>query len=263
MNAISTGLWSTLRASALLLSAVVSAPCMAGDEADSNMDSAAYQLIQLLNQNEALSSEISGLRGQIEELLEGADRSRESQRKIATDFDARIRKIETKPEVDTTEDKAKIAELENRLQQLEEALAAMHEVVTSATQAPVAKSASETIYESALEKYQAGNYEAAILDLRVFLQLYGDDPASPGARYWLAEALLRQGEYESAIETGEILLDGSPDSEKAPDTMFLLGKAHLEMGDATAARGAWENLVATHPDSSPANKARRLLEQLP
>ena len=70
MNAISTGLWSTLRASALLLSAVVSARCMAGDESDSNMDSAAYQLIQLLNQNEALSSEISGLRGQIEELLE-------------------------------------------------------------------------------------------------------------------------------------------------------------------------------------------------
>lgn len=247
----------------VLLASVIAFPCAANDENQAAMDNVAYQLIQLLNHNEELRSEMAGLRGQVEELAAGAQSARESQLKIATDLDARLRKMETRPDVDTSEDKAKIVELENRLRQLEEALAAMHDLVVSAAQAPAAKSASETIYESALEKYQAGDYSAAILELKAFLQLYGDDPMSPGARYWLAEALLRQGEYQSAIEAAETLLYDYPDADKTPDTMFLLGKAHLETGDAAGARGAWEDLVAAYPDSEAAIKVARLLEQLP
>lgn len=263
MNSIHTRLRPLPGAVILLLASLVAIPCAANDEAPAAMDSVAYQLIQLLNLNEELRSEMAGLRGQVEELVAGAQRARESQLKIATDLDTRLRKIETKPDVDTSEDKAKIVELESRLQQLEEALAAMHDLVVSAAQAPAAKSASETIYESALEKYKAGDYSAAILELQAFLQLYGDSPMSPGARYWLAEALLRQGEYQSAIETAETLLRDYPDGDKTPDTMFLLGKAHLETGDAAGARSAWEDLVAAYPDSKPAVKVARLLEQLP
>ncbi len=247
----------------MLLASMAALPCAANDEDQAAMDSSAYQLIQLLNQNEELRAEMAGLRGQVEEVAAGAQRARESQLKIATDLDARLRKLETKPDVDTSEDKAKIIELESRLQQLEEALAAMHDLVVSAAQAPPAKSASETIYESAIEKYQAGDYRAAALELQAFLQIYANDPMSPGARYWLAEALLRQGEHQGAIETAETLLRDYPASEKTPDTMFLLGKAHLETGNSAGARSAWEDLVAAYPDSEPATKVVRLLEQLP
>jgi len=268
MNSQNVDQWFNLRVASLLLLAFFAtpffaAPCAADDNDYTATDTNAYQMLQLLNQNEALSSEISRLRGQIEELIDSTERARDSQIKIATDFDTRIARIETKPEADTSVDKARIVELENRMQQLEDAIAAMHEVVTSAAQAPVALSASETVYESALEKYQAGAYEASIVDFRAFLQLYSDDPLSANARYWLAEALLRQGAYDSAIEAGEALLYQRPDSPKAPDTMFLLGKARLELGDAAGARSAWENLVATYPDSGPAIKARDLLERLP
>ena len=248
---------------AALLFALVTAPVRADDVPVPIDDTNAYQLLQLLNQNEALSAEISILRGQIEELVEGAERARQSQEKIAVDFDTRIATIEAKPEVDTSEDKARITELESRIQQLEEALTAMHEVVKTATQAPVETNTTETIYESALEKYRAGEYQAAVLDFQAFLQLYGDDPLSLNARYWLAEALLRDGSIDNAIETGEMLLIDHPDSQKAPDTMFLLGKAYLENGDASGARGAWEDLVATYPGSNPATKAQGLLDQLP
>ena len=263
MNSRNINLWFKLRVAALLLSAFSGGTCIADDNNDVSVDTNAYQLLQLLNQNEALSTEIARLRGRIEEMIERSERARESQIKIATDFDTRIAGLEARPSNDTSEDKARIAELESRIQQLEDAIAAMHEVVASAAKAPVALSPSETIYESALEKYQAGNFGAAILDFQAFLQLYGNDPLSANARYWLAEALLHQGAYDNAIENGEILLHAHPDSQKAPDTMFLLGKARLELGDAAGARSAWENLVFTYPDSSSANKARDLLERLP
>ncbi|UCH46978.1 MAG: tol-pal system protein YbgF [Betaproteobacteria bacterium] len=262
MNSSDLNLRCGIRLAALLL-ALVTAPVRADDVPAPIDDTNAYQLLQLLNQNEALSAEISSLRGQIEELVESAERARKSQEKIAVDFDARIATIEAKPDVDTSEEKARIATLESRIRQLEDALNAMHEVVKTATQAPIETNTTETVYESALEKYRDGEYEAAVLDFQAFLQLYGDDPLSLNARYWLAEALLREGSYDNAIETGEMLLIDHPESQKAPDTMFLLGKAYLEKGDASGARGALEDLVATYPDSNPATKAQGLLDQLP
>jgi tol-pal system protein YbgF len=262
MNSSNLELRHAFRLAALLFG-LVAAPCQAQDVPALSDDTNAYQLLQLLNRNEALSAEISNLRGQIEELVEGTRRARQSQQEIAVDFDARIATLEAKPEVDTNEDKTRIATLESRVQQLEDALTAMHEVVTTAMQATVEASTTETIYEAALEKYRAGEYEHAVLDFQAFLQLHGDDPLSQNARYWLAEALLRQGSYDNAIETGVLLLIDHPDSQKAPDTMFLLGKAYLEKGDASGARGAWEDLVATYPSSNPATKAQALLDQLP
>ena len=252
----------SIRSIALAL-AFVAVPGHAQDSSSALPDASAYQLIQLLNQNEALSSEIAGLRGQLEEALDALEHAREAQKKIAVDFDTRIATLEARPEVDTSEEKARIAALENKIQQLEQAITAMHDVVMSMAQAPVAANTAETAYETALEKYRTGNYEAAVLDLQAFLQLYANDPLSQNARYWMAEALLRQGNYDQAIETGELLLTDFPDNEKAPDTMFLIGKAYLELGDAAGARSTWERLATAYPASSSASEALQLLEQLP
>ena len=258
----SNGFAKGLIATALLFAGIAVTPCAADDQAQAT-DNIAVQLIQLLNENEALITEIATLRGQVEELIERSERSRESQLQIAADFDARLRTIEEKPEVDNSEDRARISALEDRLEQLEGVLTAMHEVVTTAAAQTPEQSVPQNLYESGLEKYQAGDYAGAIIDLQEHLQAHGNEPEAAGARYWLAEAQIREGEFDSAIATGEELLGDYPDSEIAPDTMFLLGKAHLEMGDAGAARRAWEELVFFHPDSGQAVKARDLLERLP
>ena len=86
MNSSDLHLRRGLRLAALLF-ALVAAPCRADDVPVPLDDTNAYQLLQLLNQNETLSAEISNLRGQIEELVEGAQRARQSQQKIAVDFD--------------------------------------------------------------------------------------------------------------------------------------------------------------------------------
>ena len=247
----------------LLLFSFFAVPCIANDETETTAESNAYQLIQLLNQNEELISEIATLRGQVEELLEEAERSGNSQRMIATDFDRRLGQIEAKPTLDTSEDNAKIEAIESRMLHIEEALAAMHVVVSSAERTQVDTNPADGAYEMALETYRAGDYDAAIREFRAFLDEYSIDAAAPNARYWLAEALLWQDDYMTAIETGEILIAIYPESDKVPDTIFLLGKAYLAMGDSLSARYTWETLVADYADSGAADKARDLLDRLP
>ena len=263
VDTVRTRLTSTL--AGLMVLIVICNPCGAQEQESpvGPSDTNAYQLLQLLNRNEALSLEVSRLRGQLEELLHNAKQTRDSQHRLATDFDQRISKIEAQPKTDTSEDKARIGELEARLKQLEQALTSMHEVVTAATREPVQKSPQETIYEAALEKYRAGDLADAARDFQAFLQLYGDDASAPNARYWLAEAQLGQGQFENAIDNGTSLLTHYPNSDKAADTMFLLGRARLELGDLEGARTAWQELVAAHPGSASAGKAATLLEQLP
>lgn len=241
----------------------VAVPCNA-DEADTTAaDSNAIQLIEILNHNDALNAEIATLRGQVEVLLQAAERSGETQKVIATDFDRRLSQIELTPAQDTSEDKTRIAELESRMLQLEEALAAMHAVISSADHSQVETNHADDAYEAALETYRLGDDEAAIRQLEAFLEAYGSHAMAPNAHYWLAEAQLRQTHYGTAIETGQTLISDYPESEKVPDTIFLLGKAYLAMGDVLSARETWEALVADYADTGAADKAHDLLDRLP
>ena len=110
MTSVRTRSRGLVKATGLLLASLIALPSAADDhdQAQAAMDGVAYQLRQLLNQNEELTNEIAGLRGQVEELLDDAQRSRESQLKIAADFDNRIGTIESKPDVDNSEEKARI-----------------------------------------------------------------------------------------------------------------------------------------------------------
>jgi tol-pal system protein YbgF len=239
------------------------AACNADEAIATASDSNAIQLLEILNQNEALSTEIATLRGQLEVLLQEVENSDMSRKLIAADFDRRLGQIETKPAEDTSEEDIKIAELESRMLQLEEALTAMHEVVSSSGPTEAKINPADGAYEAALETFRTGDHEAAIDEFEAFLEEYSSEAVAPNARYWLAEALLRQTYYGSAIETGETLISIHPDSDKVPDTIFLLGKAYLAMGDSFSARDTWETLVADHADSDAAEKARDLLDRLP
>ena len=75
MNFPRAALWAAIT---VLVLAV--APGHAQDSSPSVPDANAYQLIQLLNQNEALSSEIAGLRGQLEEAIDQLEHAREAQK---------------------------------------------------------------------------------------------------------------------------------------------------------------------------------------
>lgn len=252
---------------ALLFLAVLSAPCAAADDsttapppADRNIG--AYPLIEMINQNEALKSEVSRLRGQLDEVLETIRQSQERQKKIAIDLDSRVGRIETERKTRSGDAPTKDKALENRVRELENSLSVLRQALSEASPA-IEEDPAQKAFGAAIKEYEAGDYPAAIRHLAAIVDLFPDAVVVPDALYWLGDARWRQRDYAAAITVEEQLLSSHPKNKKAPEALLLIGKAHLALANIDAARRTWEALVSSHPDSDPARKARELLQQLP
>jgi tol-pal system protein YbgF len=254
-------------AAALLFLTIHCAPCAAGDESTAapppaHGNDGAYPLIEMINQNEALTSEVSRLRGQLEEVLETIRQSQERQKKTAIDLDARMGRVEAERKARSGDAQAKDKVLEDRVRELENSLSVLREALSEASRA-VEEDPAQKAYGAAIKEYEAGDYPAAIRHLGAIVDLFPDAGVVPDALYWLGDAQWRQRDYAAAITAEEQLLSSHPQSNKAPEALLLIGKAHLALADIEAAKRSWQTLVSSHPDSDPARKARELLKQLP
>jgi tol-pal system protein YbgF len=253
------------RAALLLLSALA-APCSAGDEPKAAPSAAgndsAFQVIEMINQNESLNSEVTRLRGQLDEVLDTIKKSQERQKKFAADLDSRVGKIETERKAQSRDAQTKVKALEDKVLELERSLAVLRQALSDANQA-AEEDPAQKAYGIAIKEYEAGDYAAAIRHLSAFVELFPGSAVTPDAQYWLGDALWRQRDYAAAITAEENLLTKYPQSKKAPDAWLLIGKSHLSLGDVEAAQRSWQQLVENHPDSDPARKARELLKKLP
>jgi tol-pal system protein YbgF len=253
---------SELASTALLLLATLAAPGLAADESNAaGGNNTAVRLIELINQNEALSSDITKLRGQLEEILDTIKQSQERQRKIAADLDSRIGKIEAERKSQSGASQVNVKALEDKIRDLERSIAVLHKTIADTKL--VEEDPAQKAYDDAIKSFETGDYPAATRYLSAFVELFPDKAAAADARYWLGEALWRQRDYVGAIEAEEKLLADHPESKKAPAAWLLIGKAQLALGETDSAKVAWEQLLGQFPNSDPARKARELLQQLP
>jgi tol-pal system protein YbgF len=256
------GFTGELARAALLLLAALSAPGLAADESNAAAgNNTAIRLIELINQNEALSSDMTKLRGQLEEILDTIKQSQERQKKIAADLDSRIGKIEAERKSQSGASQANVKTLEDKIRDLERSIAVLHKTISDTKH--VDEDPAQQAYGTAIKAYETGDFPAAIRYLNAFIELFPDNSAAPDAQYWLGEALWRQRDFTGTINAEEKLLTEHPESKKAPAALLLIGKAQLALGETDSAKLAWEQLVAQFPNTDPARKARDLLQQLP
>lgn len=223
---------------------------------------AAMRLLELINNNDALTSEVAQLRGQIEELQRALKQSQELQKRVVTDLDARVKALESKPAPTASRDDAALNALRARLDQLEGALQALQQAL-SAADAPSETDAADQAFNAALQRYGAGEYQAAVDAFADFLARFPNDASAPDARYWMGVAQLRQQNFRSAIDVERQMIEQHPNDKRVPDAFFVVGSALLALGDVPAARKALEELIAAHPSSDAAARAGNLLKQMP
>ena len=104
---------------------------------------------------------------------------------------------------------------------------------------------------------ESGKNTEAARNLREVVQR---EPANIDARLELGKALFETGDVQGAIEQTKAILERQPDHA---DALYNLGAIYGNVGNAELARDYWSRLIAAKPQTDSAQRAKRMMAQLP
>lgn len=198
-------------------------------------------LADLLQQLEALQTELRNLRGQVEIQVNEIERLKLRQRDLLADIDRRV------------------SELERRGVAPSPAASP-----SAADTAPVlAESAQEQKdYDAAFSLMKQGNYARAAAGLHNFMAQHPQSALRDNAQYWLGEAYYVMRDFRKALPEFSRLISHYPQSPKAPDALLKIGYSHYELGEWDKAREYLNQVIARYPGQPAAKSAEQQLAKL-
>jgi tol-pal system protein YbgF len=270
----------------------VEAQNKANDERFQKLDESIRSLgiIQLLNQIEALNTEINRLRGQIEVLSNQNEQLQKRQRDFYLDIDTRLRALEagsaptstaatinpplavagtttgvtagagplatTAPSTTTPSTAAPTIATTPAVSQPAGTTAS---AATSAAAEAAARERENKAYDVGSAAFRRGDWAGSVRAYTTFAADFAQSQLVPNAIYWISLSQFNLKTYPEARATAEGLIKRFPDSGKVPDAMLVIASVQAEMGDAGSARNTFEDIIAKHPTSDAAAKARTRL----
>ncbi|MCE2990969.1 MAG: tol-pal system protein YbgF [Burkholderiales bacterium] len=260
----------------------VEAQNKANDERFQKLDESIRSLgiIQLLNQIEALNTEINRLRGQIEVLTNQNEQLQKRQRDFYLDIDTRLRALEagsaptsTAATINPPLVSPSATPSATPVAASGAASGAAPPAAPAAATAPAATVASPNAaaaeaaarerenkaYDVGSAAFRRGDWAGAVRAYTTFAADYAQSQLVPNAIYWISLSQFNLKTYPEARATAEGLIKRFPDSGKVPDAMLVIASVQAEMGDAGSARNTFEDIIAKHPTSDAAAKARTRL----
>ena len=214
--------------------------------------------IDALAQIEAIKSEMTKLRGQMEEQSHAIETTQKRQRDLYVDTDTRLRQLE--------ESKAPAPPVV-----VEDAKTAKGKKVAGGKPNGVPepeKTGAESpanegkAYDAAFSQFKAGNYPGSLTAFQSFIQTWPKSPLAASAQYWIGNSHFNLKDYNAAISSQQALISQYPKSPKVPDAMLNIATCQQNLGDGEAAKKSLEDLVAKYPLSDAGEKAKRRLEAL-
>lgn len=188
------------------------------------------KLTEILNQLEALRTDVAGLRGQIEVQNYQIDQLQKRQKDLYNDVDLRVRALETAAPAPKAAAEKELGE--------------------------------EAAYNGALDAYKQGNYAAAITGFQTFSTKFPSSKLAPNSLYWIAAAQAAQKDCGAAIGTYKKLLSQFPDSNKTPESLLGLASCQQETKDNAGAKKTLQLLVNQFPATPSGEQGKKLLGQL-
>jgi tol-pal system protein YbgF len=137
-------------------------------------------------------------------------------------------------------------------------------VAKPAVQAPPtpAVSPEESLYESALAKFRAGQSEEALAGFKHFLGKYPKSKLADNAQFWIGECYFSLRQYEQAILAYQEVIKNYPQGNKVPNAMLRQALAFNEINDTTSAKLLLKKIVKSYPNSSEAKIAESKLKTI-
>jgi tol-pal system protein YbgF len=192
-------------------------------------------LLEMAQHLDAVQADVRTLRGQVDELQNGADTLRKQQRDLYADLDRRM---------------------------------AEHSPAAAASTAPAsapsgAATPDQAAYIQPFEALKSGNYAASIAGFKQYLQNYPKSDLADNAQYWLGEAYYVTRDYNNAATAFAAVGTQWPNSRKAPDALLKLGFTQFELKRFDDARVTLAQVTQRFPDSEAAKLAADRLKRMP
>jgi tol-pal system protein YbgF len=120
----------------------------------------------------------------------------------------------------------------------------------------------QSVYDRALQLYQARNYEQARSSLQAFAAQYPASQLTQNALFWAGMCLFQQKKYQASIAAFEDLIKKFPQGTKVPDSYYWQALAFIEIKETLTAQILLETLMQTYPTSESAQKAKAKYQEI-
>jgi tol-pal system protein YbgF len=116
------------------------------------------------------------------------------------------------------------------------------------------------IYRLALNDYQAGKYDLALIGFRNFMSQYPRAELAPQAQFEIGECEFARKNFVDAGREYDKVVQLFPKSEAAPKALYKKGIAMQSAGRNAEAQDAFHRVMKDYPHSEVANSAKDLLD---
>lgn len=118
----------------------------------------------------------------------------------------------------------------------------------------------KSLFDTGLEKYRAGRFSEALVDLKSFLSSSPDPSLVDDVHFWIGETLYSLGKYEDAILRYDTVAKKYSSSDKVPDSLLKQGMSFYKLGDDQTGNLVLQHLVQGYPATDAAAKAKGILK---
>ena len=237
-------------------------------------------MIEMIQQVDALSEEISQLNGAIEQQGYDIENIKKRQRELYLDIDRRLRDLESGAAAQAAAGPSSAPQVEvpatpsTGIEQPaltgsapetapEPAAPATPTKTASVSQTPpLTQSEERAAYQSAFETLKEGRYKKAKTELKTFLGKFPGSSYAGNAQYWLGEAHYVTRDFDQGIVEFRNVLNNYPTSNKVPDAMLKLGYTYYELKQFAEAKQILAELREKHPQSTAARLATKRLDRI-
>lgn len=232
--------------------------------------------VELVNQLNAMQSQVQQLQGQNEELRHQLEQLKQQVRDQAIDADSRLSKLEGKPPgaaPPATNAPANNGQMQDIALGAGAGAASSSNAASPASgsgQAPAAQPPSppanpadeKAAYDAAFATLKDGRYAESARAFQGFLSQYPNSDLTPNAYYWLGESYYVTQNYPVSLDAFNKLLAQFPNSQKASAALLKVGYCQYELKQWDQAEATLNQVVAKYPGTQEANLAQGRLRAL-
>jgi tol-pal system protein YbgF len=225
-------------------------------------------MLDMLQQVDEISEEVSLLRGEIEVQGNDINEIKKRQRELYLDIDRRLRDIESGATAAAPRGQVSIPQVGSTApsttsQQTPSVAPATTQTITPPAPVPSATQREEkAAYQAAFDTLKEGRYKKAKIELKAFLDKYPGSNYAGNAQYWLGEAHYVTRNFEQGIIEFQKVLNSYPGSSKMPDAMLKLGYTFYELKQYPQAKAILQDLRDRFPTSTAARLATKRLDRI-